>query len=108
MYSGLYQEFKLSVLEITGLSRDAIHIYVGLFVFFSVVVALRKGRVEAIALIPVALVASLMEVTDLYDNYRTLNSIGWGNSLHDVVNTAFWPVTIVLLAKFTRAFRQRT
>lgn len=76
--------------------------------FFSAVLALRKGRVEAIALIPVALVASLMEVTDLYDNYRTLNSMHWGNSLHDIVNTVFWPVTIVLLAKFTHAFGQRT
>ena len=104
----MYQEFKLRVVELTGLSKDAIHVYVGLFVFFSFIAVARKGKVEPIALIPVLLVAVSMEIVDLYDNYRTMDSMYWGNSVHDLVNTAFWPVVIVLLVKFNQAFKHET
>ncbi len=102
----IYQEFKLRVIDLTGLSRDAIHIYVGLFVFFSFVGFIRKGKIEPIALIPVFVVAAAMEVIDLYGNYQTMDSMYWGNSLHDLVNTLFWPVVIVLLVRFNHAFRR--
>jgi hypothetical protein len=104
----MYQEFKLRIVELTGLSKDALHIYVGLFVFFSFVTAARKGKIEPIALIPVLLIAVSMEIVDLYDNYRTMGSMYWANSIHDLVNTALWPVVIVLLAQFNLAFRKES
>ena len=104
----MYQEFKLRVIEITGLSKDAIHIYIGLFVFFSFVAVFRKGKIEPIALIPVLLIAVSMEIVDLYGNYRTMDSMYWGNSVHDLVNTVLWPVIIVFLVKFNRVFRHET
>jgi len=48
----LYQEFKLIVVEFTGLSKDALHIYVGLLTFFAAVAVLKKGNVDSSALIP--------------------------------------------------------
>jgi uncharacterized membrane protein len=104
----MYQEFKFRVVELTGLSRDAIHIYVGLFVFFSFIAVFRKGKVEPVALIPVLFITVSMEIVDLYDNFRTMDSMYWGNSVHDLVNTVLWPVVIVLLVRFNRAFRHET
>jgi hypothetical protein len=71
----MYQEFKLQVLELIGLSRDAVHIYVGLLVFFWAVALLGKGRVEVPALLPVFIATAGMEAMDLYGNYRTMGSM---------------------------------
>jgi hypothetical protein len=95
-----YQEFKLIVVELTGLSKDAIHIYVGLFIFFATVTILKKGKFDSSALIPVFIVALLMEIIDLIGNYQMMDSMYWGNSIHDLVNTLFWPLAIILLARF--------
>ena len=104
----LYQEFKLIVVEFTGLSKDALHIYVGLLTFFAAVAVLKKGNVDSSALIPVVVVALLMEVIDLIGNYQTMDSMFWGNSVHDLANTLFWPLAIVLLTRFKKVSLRKT
>ena len=100
MYSSSYQEFKLIVVNMLGLSKDAIHIYLGLTVFFLAVALWKKGRINLAAVLPVLILAIGMESIDLYDNYRSIGSMYWLNSLHDIINTNFWPTVIVLLARF--------
>ena len=95
-----YQEAKRIIVSILELSKDSIHMHVGLIVFFLAVVLWKKGSIEARCLIPVAIVASLMEILDLrYDyvslGYFRLNAIT--ASIHDLINTTFWPVVIVVL-----------
>jgi len=95
----MYQH-KLQVSELTGLSRDAVHSYVGLLIFFWAVALLRKGRVESTALVPVFVVAAGMDVMDLYGNYITMDAMYWGYRMRDLTNTVFWPLVIVLLVRF--------
>ena len=76
--------------------------HVGLIVFFLAVVLWKKGSIEARCLIPVVMVASLMEVLDLRYDYVSrghfrLKAIT--ASIHDLINTAFWPVVIAALAR---------
>lgn len=100
----MYQDLKLTVLSLTGLSRDAVHIYIGLIVFFSFIAFFRKGKIEPAALMPVLFVALCMETVDLFDSYTALSTLNWKDSAHDLLNTIFWPAAIVLLAKFNHAF----
>ncbi len=96
-----YQNVKLIILSILEISKDAIHIHIGLIVFFAAVVLWRKGSVEARCLIPVVIVASLMEMLDLRDLYiqsGSLHIAALTASVHDLLNTLFWPVAIVALA----------
>ena len=96
-----YQNAKLIILSILELSRDAIHIHIGLIVFFATVVLWKKGAVEARCLIPVAVVASLMEFLDLRDGYSDLGYVRMAAvtaSIHDLINTMVWPIVIVILA----------
>lgn len=96
-----YQNAKLIILSILEISKDAIHIHIGLIVFFAAVVLWRKGSFEARCLIPVVIVASLMEMLDLRDDYRSVDRIRMAAvtaSIHDLLNTLFWPVIIVVLA----------
>ena len=96
-----YQNLKLVILSILEISKDAIHIHIGLIVFFAAVVLWRKGSFDARCLIPVVIVASLMEVLDLIDDYTyqgSVRMVALTASVHDLINTMLWPVVIVVLA----------
>ena len=96
-----YQEAKRIIVSILELSKDSIHMHVGLIVFFLAVVFWKKGSIEARCLIPVAIVASLMEILDLRYDYVSLGHFrlkAITASIHDLINTTFWPVVIVVLA----------
>lgn len=81
------------------LSKDAVHIYIGLLVFFCAIVIWKKGRIQSACLIPVLVVAFGMETFDLVDDWCSFGYPRWEASFHDVVNTSFWPLAIVILAK---------
>ena len=95
-----YQNAKLIILSILEISKDAVHIHVGLIVFFAAVVLWRKGSIDAWCLFPAIVVASLMELLDLRDDYSDQGSIraaALTASVHDLINTMLWPVVIVVL-----------
>ena len=69
-----YQEAKRIIVSILELSKDSIHMHVGLIVFFLAVVLWKKGSIEARCLIPVVIVASLMEILDLRYDYISLGT----------------------------------
>ena len=100
MKTSFYQLMKLDILSAVHLSRDAVHIYVGLFCLLLYVIVFRK-RIDAWwSLLPVLLLAMGMESLDLHDDYQSLGYFRWGASLHDIINTLFWPFVIVTLFKF--------
>ncbi len=91
-----YQYLKLQFIEIIGLSKDAVHIHIGLLVLVLTIFLWQKGKVTLVCIIPVLLVATGMECIDLYDDLSSVGYMRWGNSLHDIVNTLLWPVLIVI------------
>ena len=97
-----YQEAKIIIVSILELSKDSIHMHVGLIVFFLAVVLWKKGSIETRCLIPVAIIASLMEILDLRYDYLSLGHFrlkAITASIHDLINTTFWPIVIVVLAR---------
>lgn len=99
MESSLYQNLKLTLINLLSLSRDAIHIHIGLVVFFIAIVFWKKGRIEIICILPVIAVALLMEILDLRDDVNSLGYMRWSASIHDLSNTIFWPLIIIVLVK---------
>jgi hypothetical protein len=97
-----FQSFKHDVVQFAGLSKDALHIYVGLIVFLAVVAIARKGLRSTVALLAVLGVAVVGEVLDLRDEMRLREHLNWWASVHDLVNTCFWPLMLWLLARYTR------
>lgn len=86
------------------LAKDALHIYVGLSLFFGAALLfkwpLRSWKPWALTLAA----ALIGEAWDLRDSaaYHTRVDL-WAN-WKDVWNTMFWPSAIVLLARFTTLF----
>jgi hypothetical protein len=105
MAMSTFQGFKHELVHFAELSKDALHIYVGLAVFLVGVAIARKGLRSGFAMLAVLLVAIAGEVLDLRDEIRDHERLKIWASLHDLVNTCFWPLVLWLLARYTRAIK---
>lgn len=101
MDTSVVQTAKLAIVGATGLSKDALHIYVGLAVYLASRFVFRKQPHAFGPVVLVLLVACLGEALDMRDDILSLGHWRWGASLHDVINTAFWPVVLHLLTSQT-------
>ena len=93
-----YQQLKGQILAVVGLSKDAVHLYIGLGCFLLSILVLRFSPTQYRSLI-LGLVVSLgMEALDLRDNVRYRETTRALASLHDLVNTNLLPyLTVVAL-----------
>lgn len=94
-----FQALKLHLVELLSMSRDALHIYVGMLVLVVGICLTRVRGLEWWALLVVAVVAVGLEVPDLRDDVRSLEGMQWSASFHDVANTLFWPAVLALLGR---------
>jgi hypothetical protein len=89
-----YQVFKLGILAVLPLAKDAIHIYIGFLCLLVALIVLRRKLSSFWCLAPGLLVACAMEVFDLRDGFP------WQESVKDIVNTNLIPLILVLLARW--------
>jgi hypothetical protein len=95
-----YQLFKLRVLDIIPVSKDAAHVYVGMGCLLLAVLVLRAPLRSYWALLPGFIAALTMEVFDLRDDLASVGHFRWGASLKDVVNTNLLPLVMVTVTRF--------
>ena len=101
-----FQSAKLWLVGTLGLSRDALHIYVGLAVFLGVAALFRLPLRDWRPLAAALLVALGGEVWDLIDTYYAGRGLRWALAWHDLWNTMVWPCVLWALARWTRLFRR--
>ena len=94
-----YQLFKLKVLDVIPVSKDAAHIYVGMGCLLLALLLFRAPLRAYRALIPGIIAAIAMEVFDLRDDLASVGHFRWGASLKDVVNTNLLPFVLVTVAR---------
>ena len=94
-----YQLFKLRVLDVIPISKDAAHIYIGMICLFLALLVFRAPLRSYRALIPGLVAALAMEVFDLRDDQAGLGHFRWTASLKDVVNTNLLPFALVTIAR---------
>jgi hypothetical protein len=100
METSVVQAAKLAVIAAFGLSKDALHIHVGLAVFIIAALVLRKPWRSVVPWLAVLAVACAGELLDAVDNLRSIGHWLWRASLHDLLNTLFWPTVLLLLARY--------
>lgn len=96
---------KLLVMEVTGLSKDALHVYVGLIVFFATAVLLKRSLADWRPIAMVLLASLAGELWDIVIAFA-LNETMWADSWKDLLNTLFWPAAIFVLARRTTVLRR--
>ena len=89
-----YQLFKLGLLAVLPLAKDAIHVYIGFLCLLVALILFRRKLSSFTALIPGLLFACALEVLDLRDGFA------WQESVKDIVNTNLMPFVLVLLARW--------
>ena len=104
-----FQHFKIHVMNFTGLERDALHIYVGIGVFLLSLILTRpfvQRRITRlnIGLLTATFFALLGEYLDLKVNYPTLTGDMLRESIHDIINTCFWPYVLYAINRWTSLF----
>ena len=102
METSALQSAKLAIIAVLGLSKDALHIYVGLSVFLVTALALRRSLRSLVPWFAVVVIAFAGELLDAIDDIRSLGHWRWTASIHDIVNTLFWPTALLLLARYCR------
>lgn len=100
------QSAKLFLVEATDLSKDALHIYIGLAVMLLVVIVLRKPLRDWRPLAAVAFAAIAGELWDVIDTFSHGGTPHWSLNWKDVWNTMFWPVILFGLARFTHVLKR--
>lgn len=95
--ASLFEARKLSVVEATGLDKDALHIYFGMTLFLFVRLAWRGrgGWIAAwLAVLAMACGGELLDLTAEYGNAAIQpDAAHW----HDIWNTTFWPTVLLLV-----------
>ena len=98
---------KQLVVQATDLAKDALHVHVGLLVFFAAALLLRwplaRGKPWAAALL-VALAGEIWDQATLVTTRAALNP---APSWHDIWNTMLWPTIITILARSTAVMTRR-
>ena len=87
----VFADFKNLLEASLHLSRDALHVHVGLVLFFAGAALIRSERRFLIAF---GLLLALCLVGELFDLTAALNSghrLRWLNSAKDIFNTMLWP-----------------
>lgn len=94
----MWYYFKEPVVQFIGISREALHIHIGLFLFIIGSILFRNASNKFLCAWVIVLIAqSINEFFDFYDWYIWTKSWNWHKSLYDFIHTMFWPSVILLL-----------
>ena len=100
------QQSKIWLMQLLGLPKDALHVYLGLFVFLLSAALLRWPLGSWKPLGTVLLAALIGEAWDVIDTWRMGAEPIWARNWHDVWNTCFWPAVLFLVARYTRVLKR--
>lgn len=110
--------FKNSVVNATGLDKDALHIYVGISVFLLSLILLRPifKKYSARAFIALIMVTAIAVLGEYLDNRQTITELGLAGlqaaeikaSIHDIVNTCLLSYIFYGLTVWTKTFQSIT
>lgn len=97
-----YQSIKPVLVELLGLSRDAIHMHVGFACFIATLLITKRSVTSFKVLVPGIILSVLMELMDIRDDYNLGRGPNIPAMIHDLINTNFVPVVICLMARMKR------
>jgi len=102
-----FQQAKVALVQLLGLPKDALHIYVGLAIFLLAAAWLRRPLGSWVPIAAVVAAALAGEAWDLIESRAAGARLHWERNWHDVWNTCFWPAVLFLLARYTRLLSRR-
>ena len=102
----MYNAVKTEIAELLGITKDALHIHLGLAIFVGLILLLRKSPTGWLPWLGVLGFELLNEVMDIVHWHMGAFPFELGDSLKDIANTMAWP-TIALICFRLRDVRKR-
>ena len=94
----LDQATKAWIVDLVGVSKDALHVHLGLAIFLSVALLLRRWHHGPVmAWLIVAVLQSLNEIMDAGDWINWTGTTNWAETARDTGATLLWPTVLLLL-----------
>lgn len=106
--SSAYDQFKTLIVSVMPFERNDLHFVIGasiLFLFLLVPRWQKSTRAAIVMLLSALALGVVMEMLDLYDDYRFRGYLRWSTSALDVLRTAFVPLTYVAAQVIVRLRR---
>ncbi len=94
----MWSDIKLSVVELAGVSKDTLHVHIGLIIFFGSAFLLKRVPVSVLPWLIVLGLELVNEAMDLLGQ-RHLVMAEWAGSLRDLFNTMLWPTILMFAAR---------
>jgi len=91
MLFSLFLDLKSVLSSTLHLSRDALHVHIGLIIFLVIASFLRGHRRFQIAFLGLFLLCLAGEMVDVLTAWNNTRGPSWLGGAKDIVNTMFWP-----------------
>lgn len=103
--TSLYNALKTDLADLLGITKDALHIHLGLAIFALIIVIFRRSPGSVLPWLGVLAFELANELLDIFHWHEGAFSFEIGDAFKDVANTMFWP-TVAMLAFRIVAARQ--
>jgi len=102
-----FQHLKMGLVYVTGLEKDALHIYAGVSIYLLSLLILRRYSMRSgvLALLITTAIALMAEILDLRYTLMANDQLNWAASFHDLINTCLLPYMLFALSKWTTLFQ---
>lgn len=101
----MYNDLKTELALLLGISKDALHIHLGLALFVALILILRRSPGSIVPWLGVLAAETANELIDIFHWYGGSLSFEIGDSPKDFVNTMLWPTVVTIAFRITAARR---
>lgn len=97
----MYNGIKTELSEFLGITKDALHVHIGLAIFFGAALLFRRPLASWI---PWLSLLAFELANELMDMFHWHGGFGFelGDSPKDIVNTMFWPTVVFAVARWLK------
>ncbi len=101
----MYNALKTQLSELLGITKDALHIHIGLAIFLAVALVFRRSLASWVPWLALLAFELANELMDIFHSHAGTIGFELGDSLKDILNTMFWPSVVVIIARWQKRRR---
>lgn len=95
---------KTDLSDLIGLSKDALHVHLGLLIFLVAMVVFRRSAASWVPWLVVLALELVNEGLDILHWNQGVLDFSVLGGIKDILNTMLWPTILMLLSRYTRVF----
>lgn len=103
----MYNALKTDLADWLGITKDALHIHIGLAIFVGLLVLLKRSPASLVPWLGVLGFELVNELMDIFHWHAGSFSFEVGDSLKDIANTMAWPTIVLVCFRVAQARKRR-